>query len=205
VQRLVAWANDVWRHVGIVVEFHGHLWVIEAGRQGYRGRPLSTVLATYSRSSICRLHNCGNGCRQRIVDAALDLMDTPTTYPDRPELAVAGFLSLARRTERTNRGRWGSAARAVAGRHLDRSVDGPSTTLCAALAVRSLGHVCSQHSRFPNLASAKTGRADADLPDRLAGHYALPDDIWRMFESDWQYWVDDGRPSGPIEGERGAG
>lgn len=190
VQRLVRWADDLWRHVGIVIKIDGHLWVVEAGRQGYRGRPLSTVLRTYSVSSVSRLAPCGQGCARRLVEAALIAMDEPTTYPNRFELALAGLLSLARRTAGSNAGRWGSMARWVAERYLERRQGEDPRTLCAALVVRSLGQVCGQHQRFPNLGAAKDESANLAFPDRLAIHFALPDDVWRLFESSQQYWVD---------------
>lgn len=180
VQRLVNSAGDQYRHTAIVTKIQEHTWVLEAGRAGFRARPLSTVTAAYHRIDVLRLLDCPNRCGARIERAALDLMSEPTKYPDRLELAIAGLLSMARAylPDPDSRLR-GELHRRVETR-LGAKDEARKATLCASLVVRAMRHTCPLHRPLIDLRLAKNHRAAK--ADALADFYALPDDIWRSLD-----------------------
>ncbi|MEM8926023.1 MAG: hypothetical protein AAGD35_21165 [Actinomycetota bacterium] len=182
VQRLVDWSGDRWRHVGILVSVRGRWWVLEAGKSGYRASPLGTVLDRYSAVVVGRLGRCSNDCSMRLVDAALTLMETPTSYPGTLELGLAGLLSLSRRSRRAHGSLFGALTRSTVQRCRHRLTRGDGPTMCSSLVVRSLVHVCDDHPRFPNLEDVKD-RPIGRYRDPIADRMAMPDDIWRLLDA----------------------
>lgn len=179
VQRLVESARDRFRHTAIVVEVGGHLWVVEAGRAGFRGRPLSTVLDRYHRIEALRLSGCDAGCADRVVAAALTAMEEPTVYPGRTDLAVAGLLSYSRTYLRGHRSSIRSAVHAVARPRVRQRCAGLGRrpTLCASLVIGAVADTCPLHR--PRIDLQRPKHAEIVEADPLAGDYALPDDLWR--------------------------
>ncbi len=172
-QSLIRGAGDTHRHVAVASMFNHQPWVLEAGRLGFRGRPLSTALATYQSCSAMRLSSCDSDCAGRFSDVLLELMSTPTNYPSRMDIAHAGALSMARH-HTSDRRRIQAVRHAVERQRLRSERAG---TLCSTLIINGLERLCSEHSLAIDLRLPKS-ETTSHL-DPLAAHYALPDDIWR--------------------------
>ncbi len=182
-QSLIRGAGDTHRHVAVASMFNHQPWVLEAGRLGFRGRPLSTALATYQSCSAMRLSSCDSDCAGRFSDVLLELMSTPTSYPSRMDIARAGALSMSRH-HTSDRRRIQAVRHAVERQRLRSERAG---TLCSTLIINGLERLCSEHSLAIDLRLPKS-ETTSHL-DPLAAHYALPDDIWRGTNGVQRYHV----------------
>ncbi len=185
VQTLTDLAGDRWRHIAIVTHIAGHQWLLEAGRAGYRGRPLTTALLAYDQVAVGRLVHCRHYEAGQLAARALAAMDQPTRYPPFRRLAEVGALSLLRNA---NYKRALDARRAVIDRFGKRP--GPAAlksfadmALCSTLVFRVLEQGCthqragfnvrtSKHEALPDSTRFRHQYGDSDL-------WVLPDDIWR--------------------------
>lgn len=178
VQRLADLAGDTFRHCGIVDFIDGRAWLLEAGLNGHRARPMATILATYDEVQINRSSPCEVECGNTVVGRAHELTETPVEYFSTPDLGLVGMISLARHYA-SDTSRLAGWARAFAACRLDRAGPGRERSICAGFVAEALQAACPDHRPHIDLRQPKT-----TPPAEPTGHlvdlrYAMPDDIWR--------------------------
>ncbi len=191
VQRYTDAVGDTWRHIAIAARLQDHMWVLEAGLAGYRGRPLSTALAAYDTCGVLRLAYCERYCGARLAEDAQRLMSAPTAYPKKRELVLSAALSASRMTPSRASGWPGQLARRFAQDYVEENPGFEDRSICSRFVRRAFRSVCPEHQLVIDLTEAKpsidtvVGKCDSNLDE----YFTMPDDIWRSVDKVERYWL----------------
>lgn len=169
IQRLCTWVGDPWRHVGIVVERQGEIYMLEVGSPGFRARHLSEVTAAYTSLGVSQVEYSSGAARREAIRWAESWADRRYRYLYLA-LLLTGYAAIVRRYQLTH-----SSLAILPLRIGSRLVQG-----------RGYGPICSIW-----VADAlRAGDVDLTLPP-IPRDFISPGDLWRGVSSDSRYLLDE--------------